>query len=54
MLYLSRRYDLTPLKCFCGAKLEVVKEGKILRCPVEGIIYEYPGGGEGGKETGKS
>jgi hypothetical protein len=42
-------------KCLCGAELEVVKEGKTLRCPVEGIIYEYPGTNEEGvKEISKS
>jgi|GEM_PF-4421012 hypothetical protein len=41
-----------PQKCFCGVELEIIKKGRILRCPVEGIIYEYPNrvsSGEGAK-----
>jgi hypothetical protein len=33
---------MTVLKCLCGAELEVIKDGRILRCPVEGITYIYP------------
>ena len=33
-------------KCFCGAILETIEDGKKLRCPVEGVIYEYPGNSE--------
>jgi hypothetical protein len=33
---------MTVLKCLCGEELVVIKEGRILSCPVEGIIYTYP------------
>jgi hypothetical protein len=33
---------MTVLKCLCGAELEVIEGGRLLRCPVEGITYAWP------------
>jgi len=31
--------DTARFKCLCGARLEWVEKGKLLRCPREGIEY---------------